>query len=280
MAERTMAEIGKVRSREETLGDELKSLGMGIKDLDSFTGSAEETLEKLRAIICGLMEVTSELNSETLKENQKLFQESEEAIEKRKTEFETGLINFKAQVEIQYPNVPFLQKVAVIISALFKAAHEPVVRQSLGANKRKRKMLLGAGDELAKIMKEAVQRMTEKAKEGRRAIEKEKNEAEKKINDGKREVREAAEKEKKDFVEMRTAEILRQDKGYQDTCDALDRATATWEKNRYSNGDQNLCREAEIEKEALSKKKDRKEKDARTQAEGEAFKRERNEAGE
>src|SRR3989344_3167026 len=167
-------EVGRVRSRDEAeqrLDEELKAAGMGIKDLDSFAGSAEEALEKIRAIICSLTELTSELNSETLKARPAIFQKTEEVIEMKKAEFDVMYITFKAQVEIQYPHVPISQKIAVFILGMLRGAvREPVMLQTFGGNKRKRKMLLEAGAGLEAIMRETVKRMMEKEKAARQEI--------------------------------------------------------------------------------------------------------------
>lgn len=281
MAERTLGqEIGRVRSKDEVdrkLDEELKAAGMGIKDLDSFAGSAEEALEKLRAIICSLIELTSELNSETLKENPGVFQKTEEAIEMKKAEFEVLYITYKAQVEIQYPHVPISQKIAVFILGMLRGAvREPVMLQTFGGNKRKRKMLLDAGSGLEVTMKETVKRMTEKAQAARSAIQNEKYQAEQKIEREKREEREALEKKRKEFIDVRTAEILRENKEYQEIVANLDNAIKEYNSSRYGM-DQKTQHAMNARAEDWKTKKERKEKEARSQAEAELFKKEHRE---
>lgn len=275
MAERTMGqEVGGVRKvdeAEQRLNEELKAAGMGIKDLDSFAGSAEEALEKIRAIICSLTELTSELNSETLKANPVVFQKTEEAIEMKKAEFEVMYITFRAQVEIQYPHVPISQKIAVFILGMLRGAvREPVMLQTFGGNKRKRKMLLEAGIGLEAVMREAVKRMTEKAKVARQEVSNEKYQAEQKVEKEKRDKQEAIEKKKKAFVEMRTAEILRQDKVFQEIIANFDNAVKEFNSNR-SGMDQKTQYTMNARIEDWKTKKERKEKEARGQAEAEAF---------
>ncbi len=209
---------------------------MGVEDLDAFHNSAEERLEEIRDKVHAIVLLGPRLDVEEQRKNPESFQDATREAERSLAELNILRALFKAQVEIQYPYTPILQKFVIFLLSVFGGrVREATVIQTFGGNRRKRTILLEACEELCSIADEALS----KIEEALRAIEELRNLP----------------------IHNRQQEILEADPEYNEIVNKIDRFTKLLE-NAENNWEIMAADKHQAEINDLERKKNRKEEAA------------------